>query len=60
MDAELLASARALRTGFKDHALFDEALTALLATHRAAELDAGYLAYDEVPADQADAWGGLR
>jgi hypothetical protein len=32
---------------------------ALVARHRAAEIDAGYAAYDELPLDEADAWGNL-
>lgn len=42
-----------------DAALIDEALRALLARHRDAELDAGYAAYDEHPLDEPDAWGDL-
>lgn len=57
VDADLLASARTLRAGAKDHALFDEALGALLAANRAAEVDASYAAYDEYPADEPDEWG---
>ena len=37
----------------------DEALAALLARHRAAEIDAGYSAYDEQPLDEPDEWGDL-
>lgn len=59
VDAELLAGARALRPGLKDHALFDGALSALLAAHRAAELDASYAAYDDHPANEPDAWGDV-
>jgi post-segregation antitoxin (ccd killing protein) len=40
VDAELLDAARQLRSGLSDAALVDEALQALLARHRAAELDA--------------------
>ena len=42
-----------------DAALIDEALAALLARHRAAEVDAGYAAYDVHPLEEADAWGDL-
>jgi hypothetical protein len=42
-----------------DAAPVDEALQALLARHRAAELDASYRAYDDYPLDQPDAWGDL-
>ncbi|HLI60948.1 MAG TPA: hypothetical protein VKV21_14900 [Solirubrobacteraceae bacterium] len=59
VDAELLASARRLRAGATDAALIDDALSALLARHRAAELDASYAAYDEHPLDEPDAWGDL-
>jgi hypothetical protein len=42
-----------------DAALIDEALAALLARHRSAEVDASYAAYDEQPSEEADAWGDL-
>lgn len=59
VDATLLQDARRLRSGLTDAALVDEALEALLASHRAAEIDASYAAYDEHPLDEADAWGDL-
>jgi hypothetical protein len=59
VDAELLDDARRLRSGVTDAALIDEALNALLARHRAAELDASYAAYDEHPLDEPDEWGDL-
>ena len=59
VDATLLADARGLRPGVSDAVLIDEALTALLSRHRAAEVDAGYAAYDEHPLDEPDAWGDL-
>lgn len=59
MDAELLSSARSMRSGVTDAALVDEALGALLARHRAAEVDASYAAYDDHPADEPDEWGDL-
>lgn len=59
VDEQLLARARQVRTGVGDAALIDEALVALLARHRAAELDASYSAYDEHPLDEADEWGDL-
>ena len=59
VDADLLSSARTLRPGAKDHLLLDEALGALLAAHRAAEVDASYVAYDEHPADEPDQWGDV-
>jgi len=55
----LLSRARALRTGLTDAALLDEALAALLASHRAAELDAAYAAYDEHPLSEPDEWGDV-
>lgn len=58
VDANLLASARKA-SGKPDSQLVDEALAALLARHRSAEVDAGYAAYDEHPLDEPDAWGDL-
>ncbi len=59
VDAGLLDGARRARSGVKDAALLDEALGALLARHRAAEMDASYAAYDEHPLDEPDEWGDL-
>jgi hypothetical protein len=59
VDAGLLNSARSLRSGITDAALIDEALQALLARHRSAEVDASYLAYDKHPIDEPDEWGDL-
>ena len=59
VDARLLGSARSVRSGITDAALIDEALTALLARYRSAELDASYVAYDEHPAEEPDEWGDL-
>lgn len=59
VDAELLDSARRLRSGITDAALIDEALAALLARHRSAEVDAGYTAYDKHPVEEPDEWGDL-
>lgn len=59
VDPQLLADARRLRIGTTDAALVDEALRALLSRHRAAEVDAGYAAYDEHPSDESDEWGDL-
>jgi antitoxin MazE5 len=59
VDADLLAGARRVRSGRTDAALVDEALAALLARHRAAELDASYAAYDRHPLDEPDEWGDL-
>ncbi len=59
VDAELLNGARGLRSGATDAALIDEALRALLARHRSAEVDASYAAYDKHPVDEPDEWGDL-
>ncbi len=59
VDAELLDNARNLHDASTDAALIDEALRALLARHRAAEVDASYGAYDDHPADEPDEWGDL-
>jgi hypothetical protein len=59
VDAQLLARARQSRSGVADSALIDEALAALLARQRAAEIDAAYAAYDAHPLDEADEWGDL-
>jgi hypothetical protein len=59
VDALLLSDARSMRSGITDAALVDEALGALLARHRAAEVDASYAAYDEHPVDEPDEWGDL-
>ena len=59
VDAELLATARQVRRGLTDSALIEEALAALLARRRAAEIDAAYVAYEAHPLDEADEWGDL-
>jgi hypothetical protein len=59
VDADLLHEARQALAGQPDAALIDEALRSLLSRHRAAQLDAGYAAYDRRPLDEADAWGDL-
>ncbi len=59
VNTDLLADARRVRSGGTDAALIDAALEALLARHRAAELDASYAAYDEHPLDEPDEWGDL-
>jgi hypothetical protein len=59
VDQDLLESARAVRSERTDAALVDEALEALLARHRSAEVDASYAAYDEYPIDASDDWGNL-
>jgi len=59
VDAQLLRSARTARSGITDATLIDEALAALLAHHRSAEIDASYATYDEHPPDEPDEWGDL-
>jgi hypothetical protein len=59
VDAELLEGARRVRNEATDAALVDAALEALLARHRAAEVDAAYAAYDDHPLDEPDQWGDL-
>lgn len=59
VDADLLARAREVRGGATDAMLLDEALHALLARHRASEIDAAYKAYDDHPLDESDEWGDL-
>ena len=59
VDETLLTSARELRSELNDAALLDEALAALAAVHRAAEIDQGYNAYEQHPLDEPDEWGDL-
>ena len=59
VDASLLEHARSVRSGTTDAALIDEALAALLARYRSAEVDASYAAYDEHPLEEPDEWGDL-
>ena len=59
VDDVLLGRARATRPGATDAAVVDEALRALLASHRSAEIDAAYAAYDDHPIDEPDEWGDL-
>ena len=59
VDASLLEHARRVRSGTTDAALIDEALAALLARYRSAEVDASYAAYDEHPLEEPDEWGDL-
>jgi hypothetical protein len=59
VDEELLATARRLRAGLNDAVLLDEALAALNARHRAAEIDRSYQAYEDHPIDEPDDWGDL-
>ena len=60
VDHELLEAARSLRPGQTDASVMEAALEALLAAHRAAEIDAAYAdAYQLVPLSTADDWGDL-
>ena len=59
VDEQLLERARSLVDTSTDAALLDEALDALIARNRRAEIDASYAAYDEHPIDEPDAWGNL-
>jgi len=59
VDEQRLANARLVRPNTPDATLLDEALAALIAKHRATEVDASYAAYDKHPLEQADEWGDL-
>ena len=59
VDSRLLDAARRTRSGITDAALAHEPLAALLARHRAAEVDASYSSYDDHPLDEPDDWGDL-
>lgn len=58
VDENLLSRARH-RLGTSDAALLDAALEALLARERAAEVDASYASYDDIPFETDDEWGDL-
>lgn len=59
VDGDLLATARSVSGARTDAALLDEALGALLARRRRAEVDEAYGAYDEHPLAEPDDWGDL-
>lgn len=59
VDESLIERARQLRSDLNDAGLLDEALSALVTQYRAAEIDAGYAAYDDHPLDESDEWGDL-
>jgi hypothetical protein len=59
VDEWRLSNARRIRPNIPDAALLDEALEALVAKNRAAEVDASYAAYDEHPLGEPDEWGDL-
>ncbi len=48
-----------MRSGDTDAAMIDEALRALVARNRSAEVESSYTAYDEHPLDEPDEWGDL-
>jgi hypothetical protein len=57
--APLLEAARRLRSEFGDGALAGEALAAVPARQRAAQIGAGCAAYERHPRREPDAWGDL-
>jgi hypothetical protein len=59
VDGSLLEDARRALEGKPDSVVIDNALAALLARHRSAQVDAAYAAYDEHPLAEQDDWGDL-
>lgn len=59
VDAVLLQDARNIRAWTTDAEVVEEALAALLARHRCAEVGSSYAAYDEHPLEAPDEWGDL-
>ena len=59
VDEQLLEDARRALEGKRDSIVIDDALAALLARHRSAQVDAAYTAYDEHPLAEQDGWGDL-
>lgn len=59
VDEAVLGAARNLGLG-NDAALLDAALAALVAAHRAAEIDASYAVYEQIPLSAPDEWGDLE
>jgi dihydroxyacetone kinase DhaKLM complex PTS-EIIA-like component DhaM len=60
VETDLLERARAVHGHHTDASLLEAALTAYLAAHREAEIDAAYVkAYAEHPIDEPDEWGSL-
>jgi len=59
VDEATLTAARGLGLG-NDAALIDAALAALVATHRRAEIDRSYEAYDRIPLNTPDEWGDME
>ena len=59
VDKLLLEDARRAFEGKPDSVVIDGALTAPLARHRSAQVDATYAAYDDHPLAEQDEWGDL-
>lgn len=60
VETDLLERARTVHGHRTDASLLEAALTAYLAQHREAEIDAAYAkAYAEHPIDEPDEWGSL-
>jgi hypothetical protein len=59
VDELLLEDARRALEGKPDSVVIDNALAALLARHRSAQVDAAYAAYDDHPLAEQDEWGDL-
>ncbi len=60
VDKDLLSRARALCPDCTDASMIEDALEALLQSHRKAEVDEAYArAYAEHPFDEPDEWGDL-
>ena len=59
VDEDLLQAARRVQSGDTDAAMIDEALHALVARRRSAEVEANHTAYDDHPLDEPDEWGDL-
>lgn len=60
VDRDLLDHVRKTRPGATDAELIDEAMAALLAQHRAVQIDSTYVsAYADHPIDERDEWGDL-
>jgi dihydroxyacetone kinase DhaKLM complex PTS-EIIA-like component DhaM len=60
VETDLLERARTVHGHRTDASLLEAALTAYLAQHREAEIDAAYAkAYAEHPIDEPDEWGDL-
>lgn len=60
VDGTLLEEARRRLKGATDSRVIEESLKMLLAHYRAAEIDAAYAAYEDVPLSAPDEWGDLE